>query len=342
MKAPEESRGGRLTVENRWIHRIVYAVTVNTPARHYLVAACASFVVLSPIAFFLSHPIWAFACRPSLTDEEIVAYCHSRQYGDYEHAAYFLNLEPALVDRFRQAEILFFGNSRLQFGLARPVAQAALAQYGTRVHSAAFSHNEAEPFATALVNQFHPRPRAVVINVDPFFSDQLSPVARAVLANSPMNTAAYRIKREMMYLQRRVCRSRPSNNWPCDGNAQVVIRKPNGSWSVDYLNADGKEPFTENENRYLNLLASSEKKAEKFLDLLGTNRSCVIFTSIPSPGSTRTLARNLAARLHVRYVAPALAGLATIDGTHLDHASANQWADAFFTEAGPLLRNCID
>ncbi len=342
MKEPEESQADELAVENRWMRNFFYTVTTPKPARRYLLAVWAGFMVLSPIAFFMSHPIWAFACRPSLTDGEIIAYCHSEQYGNYEHAAYFLKLEPALVEGFQTAEIVFFGNSRLQFGLARPIAQAALDQYGTRVHSAAFSYNESEPFATALVSQFRPRPRAVVINVDPFFRDKLSPIARAVLADSPMNNAAYRIKRAMMYLQRRVCRSRPSDTWPCNGEAQVVIRKPNGSWSVDYIDAQGYEPFTENENRYLQLLASSGKKAERFLDLLGTNRHCVIFTSIPAPNSTRALARKLAERLNVRYVAPALTGLSTFDGSHLDLESANRWAEAFFAEAGPMLRNCTD
>lgn len=320
---------------------VVSNLLKNTPAGRYLVTAFLSFGVLSPVAFFLSHPMWAFACRPSLGANEIVAYCHSEQYGNYEHAAYFLDLEPRIVENFRQAKILFFGNSRLQFGLARPVAQSALTRLGTGVHSAAFSYNEAMPFASALIKRYKPHPRAVVINVDPFFWDRSSPPAREVLAENPISRIAYRLKRDMMHLQRRVCGSSPKTFWPCNGEAPVVLRKFDGTWVVDYIDKPKHIPFVETEKKFMQLAISSQIKAERFLNLLGTARQCVIFTSMPSPHSTRALAKDLATKLGVEFIAPNLTDLKTFDKTHLDVESANRWAKAFFSEADAKIHNCI-
>jgi hypothetical protein len=325
----------------RWLRPLLSSVTTARRGRRYLIIAAASFFVLSPVAFFISHPIWAFACRPSLGNEEIVAYCHSERYGYYEHAAYALELEPTLVENFRKAEILTFGNSRMQFFLARPVAQIELSRLDADFHSAAFSYNEAAPFASELVTRLKPRPRAMIINVDPFFWDRMSPAAHEALDDSPMNKAAFLLKREITRLQRRICGSAPSRSWLCSGEAPVVLRKPDGSWVVDYIEKPDHKPFVENEERFQDLAASSQTRAEQFLNLFDTDRGCVIFTSVPSPASTRNLARDLARRLGIRFVAPRVEGLMTFDGSHLDEKSANRWAKAFFSEAGPVLERCV-
>ena len=37
-----------------------------------------------------------------------------------------------------------------------------------------------------------------------------------------------------------------------------------------------------------------------------------------------------------------LDGLQTFDGTHLDHASAERWSEAFFKTAGPQIQKCLE
>jgi hypothetical protein len=49
----------------------------------------------------------------------------------------------------------------------------------------------------------------------------------------------------------------------------------------------------------------------------------------------------VAAALHLRLVAPRLAGLMTFDRVHLDPESAERWSAAFLTEAGPQIRKCL-
>src|SRR5262249_54242624 len=49
---------------------------------------------------------------------DFLAYCRSKQYGDYEHGALYYGLEPAARDNIRNAQVIFLGSSKTQAGFS--------------------------------------------------------------------------------------------------------------------------------------------------------------------------------------------------------------------------------
>src|SRR5579862_3350807 len=56
-----------------------------------------------------------FACQADgYSADRYLAYCNGANYADYEHGAFQFNLEPAVQEAVRNADVLFLGNSRVQ------------------------------------------------------------------------------------------------------------------------------------------------------------------------------------------------------------------------------------
>src|SRR5262245_8450779 len=47
-----------------------------------------------------------------------LAYCGSTGYGDYDYGAFWFDLEPTATTAAARADMLFIGNSRMQFALS--------------------------------------------------------------------------------------------------------------------------------------------------------------------------------------------------------------------------------
>src|SRR5277367_6166143 len=60
-----------------------------------------------------------FACQASLySSDRYIASCNGTRYADYEHGAFAFDLEPKAENFARDADVLFLGNSRLQFAFS--------------------------------------------------------------------------------------------------------------------------------------------------------------------------------------------------------------------------------
>jgi hypothetical protein len=71
------------------------------------------------------------------------------------------------------------------------------------------------------------------------------------------------------------------------------------------------------------------------------DRSCVIFTIVPTVETKRAEASAIAAKVGQELLSPQVDGLSTFDGSHLDEASAERWSKAFLQEVGPRIRACV-
>src|SRR6185312_4390360 len=62
-----------------------------------------------------------FACTASLYEgDSYLGCCGGTAYGDYDHGAFWFDLEPDARHHAAAADVLFVGNSRLQFGFSAP------------------------------------------------------------------------------------------------------------------------------------------------------------------------------------------------------------------------------
>src|SRR5688500_17401087 len=99
------------SVRARRLSKLVLAA----PARTYCLIIAV--VALAAFAYSLRYQ-GIFSCQASgYGADRYLAYCQATSYSDYDHGAFWFGLEPEAVDAARNADVLFLGNSRMQFGL---------------------------------------------------------------------------------------------------------------------------------------------------------------------------------------------------------------------------------
>jgi hypothetical protein len=125
------------------------------------------------------------------------------------------------------------------------------------------------------------------------------------------------------------------------GAEYVVFRSSkNGAWSV----SGGTERFesvTRNHTFDAHALHQETKSGLEFISRLPVRRECVIATIVPTVATNEALAVAIARELGLTAVIPAVDGLITFDGSHLDRSSAERWSQAFFEAAEARINECL-
>ncbi len=282
-----------------------------------------------------SHGV--FACPARYAGAAYLSDCNAAEYGDYDHGAFYFGLEPSAREAASRAQVLFLGNSRIQFALSAPATTRWFGDRSIPFYSLGFSHYESVTFLTPVLERVKPHPRAVVINADRFFAEWQSPASHRVMDDGAAR-AAYEAKRNWQKAHEPLCSHLPA---AC-GDAFAVYRMAdNGIWVTAGRKpdqrvgvADGPADDTARWPHFIDL-------AHRFVDTLGVERECLILTIVPNSRTRRAEAEAIAQALGARFVAPSVEGLTTFDGSHLDSRSAALWSSAFLEAAGPLLERCV-
>lgn len=279
-----------------------------------------------------------FSCPAQLyRGEHYLGHCESTAYGDYDHGAFWFDLEPTIRHSARAADVLFVGNSRMQFGLSAPALGRWFASQDRSYYLLGFSHGENVNFLRPLLRELKPSARVYVVDADEFFVTQWTGPARDVVQGK--NTLArYRAKRGWQRVHHDLCGRIPS---ACGNTMAFFRQRETGEWLLagrSVGEASGVErikPLDEDRVARLRLIAAD------FVAELNVRPECVIFTYVPPKESDRPTMQALAATLEVPFVSPQLDGLLTFDGSHLDRPSAQRFTAAFVEEAGPLVKRCL-
>jgi hypothetical protein len=284
-------------------------------------------------------------CKSSKYREgNFLAYCQSKQYGNYEHGALYYGLEPGIRDSIRNAKVMFLGTSTTQAAFSTQAVRAYFNKIGLPFFVMGFSYGEVSPFALAVLKRWKAAPQVLVISADPFFFDgPVSEPALETLAGKP--DFVWRLTMKMMFqrVHRFLCAIAP---FICAESEPSIFRSArNGQWNwigpyvaertipIDYAAARTVTP---------EILEPWRQSGERFLDEVGLNRRCVVLTGIPSPISNSIgIAKALAAALKTSSIFPPVDGLATVDGGHLNLASAERWSDQFLDALTPILERCV-
>jgi hypothetical protein len=200
-----------------------------------------------------------------------------------------------------------------------------------------FSENERYRFEEELMTRIGARPRAYVVNVDRFFEDSVSPSARQLMLD---NSAKDRLERKRVWQQLHVsaCGKVPAL---CGREYAIFRSRDTGAWTrAGRLRADRK-PASDDPALEHDRLRRESAIARTFIHRLGVPESCVILTMVPTANGRRAHAQALAQALGAELVSPALDGLDTFDGSHLDDRSAERWSAAFFEQAGDRIASCV-
>jgi hypothetical protein len=273
-----------------------------------------------------------------------LGYCNGAAYGDYDHGAVWYGLEPGVREAAAAADVLFVGNSRMQFGLSAPALGRWFGDNGFSYYLLGFSHNETAKFTQPLLAGLKPRARAYVVAVDKFFFERESPPAAEVMYSDA--AARYAAKRAWQGPHRLLCGALPAL---CGNEISFFRQRDTGEWRYDGSNGivpevieSDRPVYTKGDPALVETVSENARSFMAFLDGLGIPPGCVILTYIPSAENNRLLANAIASAVGLELIAPQGEGLRTIDGSHLDRDSAEKFTTAFFEQAGPRLAQCLD
>jgi hypothetical protein len=298
--------------------------------------AIVLFVAAGVSAYILRvHGI--FACQASgYGSDRYLAYCNTEKYGDYDHGAFWFRLEPEAVRAATDAQVLFIGNSRMQFGLSTAATADGFASLGVRYYLLGFAQNANHLFEAPLLDRLRPRASVYVINLDLFFEQVESAPAHAVMRDSNARVR-YEQKRDWQWVHKPVC---TYLSRLC-GNKIAFFRSPmTGAWVVTGRGFENK-PVSYDPDPDPLIVESYVQKARAFLARLPVRRECVVLTTVPTVNTGMGSARAIAERLGMPLISPQLAGLETFDHSHLDRPSAQRWSEAFMAAAEPHVRQCV-
>jgi hypothetical protein len=276
-------------------------------------------------------------------NDHFLAYCDSQQYADYEHGALLYGLELSAIDSIRRAEVLFVGNSRLQAGFSTQAVRDYFNAINVRFFVMGFGYGEESTFSLAVLRKWGASPKVLVINADPFFSEKLSPPARDALEGRPAFLWRLVLKMLFQRVHRAVCLVAGS---VCPQSEPSIFRSAKDgewNWIGPYIKEKSvpiarpaRRTFTQEE------LALAQKLGDKILDQIGLDRQCVILTGAPNSSlDSAEIAMALATSLRTNSIFPPIDGLSTLDGGHLNLASAERWSGQFVQAMTSILQKCL-
>lgn len=315
--------------------------------RRYLLILLATFCVAWPV-FAGGRALYNISvCRLAGYSfaQNYVAFCFDKHYGDFEHEAFY----DGMFDTgrsLRESDVLFLGDSRVQYAFAQPNMAPFFAARRSRFFIAAFGYGEGWEFTTALLKRHRPSPKILVINVSPFFLGNIekSPVnmvsqaARYVMDNPIAAAVDAHIRGAVQPIYAAIC--------PGCGKVLTVMRsRETGQWETESFNpvhTVGGHPLATTDwpkEEWLRKWSDAAEPQVKQL-LAAAPARCVVLTDTPWNGPVGAYAKALSARFNVTVIIPELAGLRTHDTMHLDAQSATEWSDAFLEQLDRIGPQC--
>jgi hypothetical protein len=278
-----------------------------------------------------------FACQADSYDtDRYLAYCQADNYGDYDHGAFWFGLEPTAREAATNADILFVGNSRMQFGLSDSHLADWFSSLALRYYLLGFSYNGNYRFEKPLLHKLRPRAKVYIVNIDLFFEQTETPPARAVMHDSSARSR-HEEKRQWQPIHKAVCSPLP---FVCGREMAFYRSRQTGSW-VSSGGAFKGKAVTYDERVNEQVLATYTSTGREFFSDLPVRSNCAILTMVPTVETQIGTAKAIAKALGLSLVAPQLDGLRTFDASHLDRPSAQRWSAAFIEAAGPHIPDCL-
>jgi len=302
------------------------------------------FVVLSVVLAVFVYKLRfdsIVSCSPQGYDSDhYLGYCQTEGYGDYEHGAFWFGLEPSALDFAKKADVLFLGDSRLQFAFSTSATSDWFASASSSYYLMGFLNWENSIFASELVRKLTPRAEVYIINLDTFFERSETPPARTVMRDESARNR-YEAKHRWQFLHQSICQK---FSFICGGQYDIFRSRQTGAYSARGLDHYyWFKPTPASYDQAINQTVTRDYTATgvDFLSHLPVKPECIIFTIVPNVGTHIATANAIATGLGINFVAPELDGLRTFDGSHLDRSSAERWSAAFLAAAAPQILKCL-
>jgi hypothetical protein len=315
--------------------KVQEALFANRPTVYVCVVLVA---VLASYAYWLRTQS-IFSCQADgYNADRYLAYCHGANYAEYEHGAVYFDLEPAVQNFARNADVLFLGNSRLQVAFSTAATADWFSAASARYYLLGFSYFENMTFAEKLLRKIHPRAKVYVINVDDFFERSETEPMKTISHDPEAVRNQYETKRLWQQPHERICKTFAA----LCGTKFVIFRsRETGAYYTEGAFQHTTVPVSYDQVINKDVVIRNTAAAADFLSQF-TKGSCVILTNVPFVGTKIGNANAIGAGLGMKLVIPEVSeGLQTFDGYHLDKPSAEHWSQAFFQAAGSKIQSCL-
>jgi hypothetical protein len=302
------------------------------------------FFLSTVLAFLAVSMAWwgarVLTCPPA-TPGTFLAYCRNELYGDFEHGAFLYGLESAAVQRAQRADVLVIGDSRAQFGFSTDAMRSYFAERGRTHYLLGMGYGSTSDYARALLQRHQLRPRLLIVNAEPYFTRDVPAVPAEVIRGGQRVRWSYWRKSLFQRAHRPACDLMPGLCREAAGGIHRRIDNGEWIWQGLLVGADLSVPFVERDIT-VEQVEESKRIAASFVADLGLDASCVIVTAVPglSPGR-RQVATSIAEAMRAPAVLPAVEGLSSLDGDHLNAASAETWSAAFLQAADARITECL-
>jgi hypothetical protein len=258
-----------------------------------------------------------------------------------DHDVYFHGLY-GWVERARQADVIFTGNSRAVYAFRDVALEPHFARLGLTYYSLAFAGG-ADAFPLALMRKHDIRPKVLVVNVHGFFANDLTRFGQWAMARDWFTGWNFVAERQASWVARyRLHQVLP--HWPTEfvhrGGIPVIYRSvTNGSWRWRKAGYDGRtmgtfpvprNPADPAENEAIDRWTQIQlAHAPAFIREMESRGTQVVLAYVPwndAPGfySAENLARSLGRQLVVAWPD----GLTAASGSHISEDGARRYIDA--------------
>ena len=271
-----------------------------------------------------------------------LAYCNGALFGEYEHGALWFDLEPSVKRFASRADVLFFGDSHIQYGFSTDATRQWFSSASLRYYLLGFIYGENVVFEEKILRKLTPEAKVYVIPVDFFERSETLP-ARDVM-HDPASRYRYDAKYRWQLAHRQICEKLPAI---CGHKYAIFRSRETGV----YHNSEGTSEDTPVDYEHdidQEKIKYYSESGRSFLSQLPIRRDCIILTTVPTVRARSFVyspsietAEAVAKELGVSFVPAALDGLRTFDGSHLNQSSAERWSKAFFEVAGPQILRCV-
>jgi hypothetical protein len=315
--------------------------------RLYLVALAVGAlcgVAYGALRIFVLGPDAMLGCDPRGVDAtHYMAYCNVRSFTEYDLGAHYFGLEPAAIKSMQAADVLFVGDSRTGHTFSSKATQDFMERLHATYYIMGFGYEASSTAALSLIEKYQLRPKLMIVNADPFFTNDFREVRERILSGRYDIYLEYFFKKQFQRLQASLC----SRNERFCGHALTVYRSVvNGAWDVRQfaaLHPGSKNPkiVIEDDKNRSSEIPEALKAGREFIEHVSIAPGCLIVTSVPSPHSTQDLAKAVAAELDAPYIAPEIAGLRTFDDSHLTMEDSERWSSEMLRQASDQIRRCL-
>jgi len=278
-----------------------------------------------------------FSCQAGgYSSDYYLDYCQAAAYGDYEHGAFWFDLEPSALSFASKAQTLFLGDSRLQFAFSTAATSGWFSNATSPYYLLGFGYGANVAFEGELLRKLNPQAKVYIMSVD-FFERSESPPAREVMHTAGARSR-YEVKRLWQLVHEPICKTISSI---CADRYALFRSRETGAY-ITRESGSASGPVSYDNLVHQDIVKNRAESARDFLSHLPVKQECVVLTQIPTVKTNNKTAVAVATALGMNLVMPEVEGLQTFDGVHLNRSSAERWSKAFFEAAGAQIRKCLD